>query len=111
MWTLLYHALQISQCALMLWSSQSAWQVDALSVGAVSVLTPANDGEDPQVVLVGEEGHEDQAVQVEPLHQNPVVVGGQEIKEKCHNHLAAHLWSWRNGNHIRASIPLHVPPS
>lgn len=56
-----------------------------------STLTPADDDEDPQVVLVGEEGHEDQAVQVETFHQDPVVVGGQKIEEESHHHLAANL--------------------
>ena len=46
------------------------------------LLTPADDGEGPQVVLVGEEGHEDEAVQVQPLHQDPVVIGRQEIQEE-----------------------------
>lgn len=59
--------------------------------GAGSVLTPANDDEDPQVALVGEEGHEDQAVQVKTFHQDPVVVGGQKIQEESHHHLAANL--------------------
>lgn len=60
-----------------------------------SILTPANDDEDPQVVLVGEESHEDQAVQVETFHQNPVVVGGQKIEEEGHCHLATNLWAHR----------------
>lgn len=55
------------------------------------MLTPANDDEDPQVALVGEEGHKDQAVQVETFHQDPVVVGGQKIEEESHHHLAANL--------------------
>ena len=62
------------------------------SIGLGSTLTPADDDEDPQVVLVGEEGHEDQAVQVETFHQDPVVVGGQKIEEESHHHLAANLW-------------------
>lgn len=45
------------------------------------LFTPADDDESPQVVLVGEEGHEDETVQVEPLHQDPVMVCGQEIKK------------------------------
>lgn len=53
--------------------------------------TPAKDGEAPQVLLLGEKGHEDEAVQVQPLHQNPVVVGGQEVKEEGHSHTAASL--------------------
>lgn len=66
-----------------------------LSIGSGSILTPADDDEDPQVVLVGEEGHEDQAVQVETFHQDPVVVGGQKIEEESHHHLAANLWTYR----------------
>lgn len=62
------------------------------SIGLGSILTPADDDEDPQVVLVGEEGHKDQAVQVETLYQDPVVVGGQKIEEERHHHLAANLW-------------------
>lgn len=75
----------------------SSWHSVLLSaptprgVGLGSKLTPADDDEDPQVALVGEEGHEDQAVQVETFHQDPVVVGGQKIEEERHHHLAADL--------------------
>lgn len=59
--------------------------------GCVEKLTPADDGECPQVVLVWEEGHEDEAVQVQSLHQDPVVIGRQEIQEESNGHLTAHL--------------------
>lgn len=71
--------------------------LSSTSVGLGSKLTPANDDEDPQVVLVGEEGHEDQAVQVEAFHQDPVVVGGQEVEEERHHHLAANLHAGQRG--------------
>ena len=61
------------------------------SSGLGSMLTPADDDEDPQVVLVGEEGHEDQAVQVETFHQNPVVIGCQEVEEEGNRYFTAHL--------------------
>lgn len=74
------------------------------SIGSGSMLTPADDDEDPQVVLVGEEGHEDQAVQVKTFHQDPVVVGGQKIEEESHHHLAANLWTYsQRSAHIKLS--------
>lgn len=76
------------------------------SIGSGSMLTPADDDEDPQVVLVGEEGHEDQAVQVETFHQDPVVVGGQKIEEESHHHLAANLWTYsQRSAHIKKAKP------
>lgn len=74
--------------------------LSSTSVGLGSKLTPANDDEDPQVVLVGKEGHEDQAVQVEAFHQDPVVVGGQEVEEERHHRLAANLHAGQRGAHI-----------
>lgn len=55
------------------------------------LFTPADDDQSPQVVLVGEEGHEDETVQVEPLHQDPVMVCGQEIKKECNGDFTASL--------------------
>lgn len=55
------------------------------------LFTPADDDQSPQVVLVGEEGHEDETVQVEPLHQDPVMVCGQEIKKECNSDFTASL--------------------
>ena len=55
------------------------------------LLTPSDEGEAPEVFGVRSEGHEDEAVQVQALHQDPVVVGGQEVDEEQHGHLAADL--------------------
>lgn len=55
------------------------------------LLTPSDECESPQVVGVGEEGHEDEAVQVQPLHEDPVIVGCQEVDEQQYGNLAAHL--------------------
>ena len=54
-------------------------------------LTPANKSESPQILPVWEEGHEDEAVEVQALHKDPVVVSGQEVEEHCHHHLASNL--------------------
>lgn len=56
-------------------------------------LTPSDQSESPQILSVGEEGHEDEAVQVQTLHQDPVVVGGEEVQEQGHDHLAADLFT------------------
>lgn len=63
------------------------WFCSAETIG----LTPAYQREAPQVLGVGTEGHEDKAVQVESFHQDPVVVGGQEVDEEEHRQLAADL--------------------
>lgn len=55
------------------------------------LVTPADDSQSPHVVLVRDEGHEDEAVQVEPLHQNPVVICGQEIKKEDNGDFTASL--------------------
>lgn len=54
-------------------------------------LTPADDGEGPKVVLVREEGHEDEAMQVQPLHQDPKMIGCQEIKEESNSNFTTGL--------------------
>lgn len=54
--------------------------------------TPANDDEGPQVVPIWEEGHEDEAVEVQALHQDPVMVGRQKIKKERNRNLTAGLW-------------------
>lgn len=54
-------------------------------------LTPSNQRKSPQILPVGEEGHEDEAVEIQALHQNPVVIGGQKVQEQSHRHLAADL--------------------
>lgn len=54
-------------------------------------LTPADDEQSPQVVLVREEGHENEAVQVQALHQDPVVVGRQEIEEESNSNFTSSL--------------------
>lgn len=63
------------------------------TVSGALLFTPADDSEGPQVVLVREEGHEDEAMQVQPLHQDPVMVGGQEIKEESNSNFTAGLWT------------------
>lgn len=55
------------------------------------MLTPPDDGEGPQVVLVREEGHEDEAVQVQAFHQDPVMIGRQEVQEESHSDFTARL--------------------
>lgn len=62
-----------------------------MPVGVAVLLTPADDSERPEVVLFGEEGHEDEAVQVQTLHQDPVMVGRQEVKEESNSNLTAGL--------------------
>lgn len=54
-------------------------------------LTPSNQSKSPQILPIREEGHEDEAVEVETLDQDPVVVCGQEVHEQRHHHLAANL--------------------
>lgn len=54
-------------------------------------LTPAYKNEAPEVFGIGPKRHKDEAVQVEAFHQDPVIVGGQEIDEKQHRHLTADL--------------------
>ena len=56
-------------------------------------LTPSDQSESPQILSVWEEGHEDEAVQVQTLHQDPVVVGCQKVQEQGHDHLAADLYT------------------
>lgn len=69
-------------------SSVSATRCES---GEIIRLTPSYQREAPQVLGVGAEGHEDEAVQIEALHQDPVVVGGQEVDEEEHRQLAANL--------------------
>lgn len=56
-------------------------------------LTPPNQSKSPQILSVREEGHEDEAVEVETLNKDPVVIGCQEVHEQGHNHLAANLYT------------------
>lgn len=56
-----------------------------------SRLTPSDQSESPQVLSVRQEGHEDEAVQVQALHKDPVVVCCQKIDEQKDRHLAAYL--------------------
>ena len=55
------------------------------------MLTPANESEAPQVLGVRVERHEDEAVQIQAFHQNPIVVGGQEVDEQQDCDLASYL--------------------
>lgn len=55
------------------------------------ILTPPDQSEAPQVLRVRQEGHEDEAVQVQALHQDPVVVCSQEIDEQQDRHFTTHL--------------------
>jgi len=57
----------------------------------VDILTPPNQSEAPQVFRVGQEGHEDETMQVQALHQDPVVVCSQEIYEQQDGHFTTHL--------------------
>lgn len=54
-------------------------------------LTPASDGEGPQVVLVRQEGHEDETMEVQPLHQDPVMICCQEVQEESNSCFTASL--------------------
>lgn len=56
-----------------------------------SVLTPSNQSESPQVLCVWQEGHEDEAVQVQTFHKDPVVVCCQKINEQKDCHLTTYL--------------------
>ncbi len=55
------------------------------------ILTPPDQSEAPQVLRVRQEGHEDETVQVQALHQDPVVVCSQEIDEQQDSHFTTHL--------------------
>ncbi len=55
------------------------------------ILTPPDQCEAPQVLRVRQEGHEDETVQVQALHQDPVVVCSQEIDEQQDRHFTTHL--------------------
>ena len=59
--------------------------------GGRSLRTPTDESQPPEVLGVGQEGHEDEAVEVQPLHQDPVVVGGQEVDEQQHCDLTSDL--------------------
>lgn len=56
-------------------------------------LTPSNQSKPPQILSVWEEGHKDEAVQVQALNQDPVVICGQEVHEQGHHHFTANLGS------------------
>lgn len=56
-----------------------------------SLLTPPNQSESPQVLCVWQEGHEDEAVQVQAFHKDPVVVCCQKINEQKDCHLTTYL--------------------
>lgn len=72
-------------------------------------LTPAKERESPKILLLGEERHEDEAVEVEAFHQDPVVVGGQEVQEQGDSHLAAHLGDYkRREGVLRGAAPRDV---
>lgn len=78
-----------------------------------SFLTPSNKYEAPEVFGVWSEGHEDETVEVEAFHQDPVVVGGQKINEQQHCHLAANLMTKVKRFHyilfIQSPICQHAP--
>lgn len=54
-------------------------------------LTPSNQSKPPQILSVWEEGHKDEAVQVQALDKDPVVICGQEVHEQGHHHFTANL--------------------
>ncbi len=54
-------------------------------------LTPSDQSKSPKVLSVREEGHEDEAVEVQTLHQDPVVIGRQKVHKQGDNHLTADL--------------------
>ena len=62
----------------------------------IFLLTPSNYCEAPEVFRVRPEGHEDEAVQVQTLHQDPVMVGRQEVKEESDSDLTAGLSTQSN---------------
>lgn len=55
------------------------------------ILTPPDQSEAPQVFRIRQEGHEDETVQVQALHQDPIVVCSQEIDEQQDSHFTTHL--------------------
>lgn len=70
-------------------------------MGNEAELTPSNQSKSPQILSVREEGHKDEAVEVQTLHKDPVVIGRQEVHEQGHNHLAANLYTQnRQGEQI-----------
>lgn len=69
------------------------------------MLTPPDDGEGPQVVLVREEGHENEAVQVQPLDQDPVVVGRQEVQEEGNGDFTTRLRTQSSGSTMSLNKP------
>lgn len=54
-------------------------------------LTPSNQSKTPQILSVWEEGHKDEAVQVQALDKDPVVICGQEVHEQGHYYFTANL--------------------
>lgn len=61
-------------------------------------LTPSNQSKSPQIFSVREEGHKDEAVEVQTLNKDPVVVSCQEVHEQGHHHLAANLHEKKGKN-------------
>lgn len=62
-------------------------------------LTPSNQSKSPQIFSVREEGHKDEAVEVQTLNKDPVVVSCQEVHEQGHHHLAANLRAKKGNIH------------
>lgn len=56
-----------------------------------SKLTPSNHSKSPQALSIGEEGHKNETVEVETLHENPVVISCQEVHKQGHDHLTGNL--------------------
>lgn len=65
--------------------------MSAAQPAAPVFLTPADDSESPQVVLVRQEGHENEAMEVQPLHQDPVMIGCQEVQEESNGKFTTSL--------------------
>lgn len=62
-------------------------------------LTPAQQVVPDQVLLLGEHGHHDERVQVDPLAQHPEVVTAQQVEVDEHEQLTAGLRE-HTGHHL-----------
>lgn len=64
----------------------------AMSIHGHMAHTPSNQDVPPEVLPLREEGHSQQGVQVEALHEQPEETCHDAVLEENHHGLAAHLW-------------------
>lgn len=74
----------------------------------LQLLTPSNEYESPEIFGIRAKSHEDEAMQVEAFHQDPVVVGCQKVDEEQHCHFAANLETEHSGLSLLISAYCHV---